>query len=1063
MSANTAIAPAGQRIYRRGYGFRACCDSVSGHYLYMMFRRSLLAFLAALSTFVIAAGDQASALTTPVVLIVVDLNSGTPTIHTRTAANETEAAALKSSLEETPGVTVSKRTYLELLDTPPGDPLAASQWSLDAIYATEATAVAGDGAGVKVAVVDSGIAEHADLAGHVVASNDFVGTPGTHFHGTNVAGIIAATANNSIGVRGVAPGVSLLDARVCMDVAAYGCPSDLVAKGILWAVAEHADVINLSLGGDFDEAVAAAVAYALSQNVVVVAAAGNTACRHMLSGYLGGEGPNGNCLSSATSSTWPANLDGVIAVAAIQGDRTRASYSSYGPQITLGAPTDVLSTNFIQYGTFGGTSAAAPHVAAVVALMHATNPTLSPSTVKAMLMRSATAYQPRLKHSTWASCGSYLPDEGYWESCTGLTDTAVPQRQLGGVGFLNALGAVTEAKNSINSTWTPIVNSTPDGVTVSFPATPGATSYDVFIDSDAVVQTTSTMVTVSGLTLGASYAVSVRANTQNPVMSSPVLGAPALAPLHAPVIQRADSNFYGATQLRVTDASNTALAGGMEIRRVSSTASWSCWHPAGGATFQCESMHVSNTTDSYHARYVTRYGGYGAWSQPFSFNSVYNATLATPVVSVTALASSYLVDVTPVPGAARYMFTAGSNWAHVSATGSVLRNAGNEVHCVLEEHLRCEVAADAGVVYQVRVAAARDTNPDSSVMSAYSPTKRVVVSASAPAFSNIHGSLTSSSVYRLRWDSDAVRTLTNNVGFDVYSSFGSGMGSSQDADGWYTDIPVDSRTPDTFDVTIVAWRWSEPSGYPAWLTLGQQTSATLAVTPLSAPSGLVCQVRTTLLGCSFDSDPGMPSTLRYAYEVRRADNTVLHSGASTGAFARIEVQNISSEAVMVALRVEETRLWARQSAWSLATIMSLDPQTPTSPPPASSSPDTPAVTPSPIAPSPEAPSPETPTSTPAGNYSSVEPAPDVAAPVVVVPDTVRTKVKGRSVTVKWSKAPRNTTRILVLRDRRQVASLSAKATAITLRNLTKGRHSVTVVFVKKSGSHSTAGATVVVR
>ena len=1024
----------------------------------MMFRRSLLAFLAALSTIVVTAGGPASALTGPVVLIIVDTSSETPSIYTRTADSEAEAAAVETSLEETPGVTVSKRTYLELFDTPPGDPLAPSQWSLDAIHATEAAAVAGDGTGVRVAVVDTGIADHADLAGHVVASNDFVGTPGTHFHGTNVAGIIAATANNGIGVRGVAPGVSLLDARVCMDVSAYGCPSDLVAKGILWAVTERADIINLSLGGDYDEAVAAAVAYALSQNVVVVAASGNTACRHMLSGYLGGEGPNGNCLSSSSSSNWPANLDGVIAVAAIHGDGTRASYSSYGPQIALGAPTDVLSTNFIQYGTFGGTSAAAPHVAAVAGLMRATNPTLNPSAVKAMLMRSATSYQTLLKHSTWERCGAYLPAEGYWESCTGLSDTAVAQRQLGGAGFLNALDAVMEAKKSINSTWTPIVNSTPDGVSVSFPAVAGATSYDVFIDAGIVANTTSTSATISGLTVGASYAVSVRANTQNPVMSTPVLGAPALAPLDAPVIQRADSNFYGATQLRVTAASNTALAGGMEITRLSSASSWSCWHPTGGVIFQCESMYVTNTTDSYRARYVTRYGGYGAWSQPFSFNSVYNATLDTPVVSVTALASSYLVDIAPVPGAARYMFTAGSNWAHVSATGGVLRNAGNEVRCVFETHLRCEVAADAGVVYQVRVAAARDTNPDSGVMSPYSPTKRVVVSASTPTFSNLHGSLVSSSVYRLRWDSASARTPTENVGFDVYSSFGSGMGANRDSDGWYADIPVDSRTPATFDATVVAWRWSEPPGYPAWFTLGQQTSATLAVAPMSAPSELVCQVRTAVLGCSFTSDPGMTSTLRYAYEVRRADNTVLLSGVSTWAFARIEVRNVGPDAVTLALRIEETRVWGRQSAWSLATIISLDPPTPSSPPPSVGPPDAPAATPSP-----EGPSLETPTSTPADDSPSVAPTPAALTPVVVVPDAVRTTVKGRSVTVKWSKAPRGTTRIIVLRDRRQVASLSAKATAVTLRNLTKGRHSVTIVFVKKTGSRSTSGTTVAIR
>jgi subtilisin family serine protease len=1020
----------------------------------MMFRRSLLVLLGAISSVVATQGTEASAGSQPVVLIVIDSRAETPDVYTRTAGSEAEALSIETSLEQTPGVSVSRRTYLELLDAPPTDPLASSQWALPAIDAAEANALVGDGSGVKVAVVDTGIADHADLAGRVIASEDFVGTPGTHFHGTNVAGIIAATANNGIGVRGVAPGVSLLDARVCMDVSAYGCPSDLVAKGIIWAVAEHADVINLSLGGDFDEAIAAAVAYAISQNVVVVAAAGNTACRHMLSGYQGGEGPNGNCLSTATSSTWPANLDGVIAVGAILSDGTRASYSSYGPQITIGAPTDVLSTNFIQYGTFGGTSAAAPHVAAVAALMHAANPVLTPSAVKAMLMRSATAYQTPLKHQTWESCGSYLPSQGYWDSCTGLSDSAVPTRQLGGAGFLNALGAVTEAKNSTLSSWAPVVNPTTDGVTVSFSPVAGATSYDVFVDGAVAARTTATTTSITGLTLGASYAISVRANRQTSILSTPVLGAPALTPLSAPVLQRADSNFYGGTNIRVTAASNTSLAGGLEVSKIGTTSTWSCWHPSGDVIFQCETMYITNTTDQYRARYVTRYGAFGEWSQPFTFNSAYNATLATPAVAVTALSGSYLVDITPVVGAVRYVFTAGLNWAHVSSTGAVLRNSGNDVTCTLEAHLLCEVSAEPGVVYQVSAAAARDLSPDSGVGSSYSPTRRVVVSSNTPQFSNVRGSMISSSVLRVRWDSTAVRTLTENVGFDVYASVGVGVGSSQDADGWYADIPVDARTPDVFDVTVVGWRWSEPVGHPAWLTLGEQRSASLAVAPIAPPTGVMCQLSSTSMGCTFNAALQMTPSLRYGYELRRNDGSVVNAGTAPWGATRIDVPNVLAEAVYLALRVEEAREWGRNSAWALTSIARTDPPTPASPP---------SVTPPPaVTPAPESPSLPS-TTPPSVTPPLVEPAPVTPAPVVVVPDTVRTTVKGRSVAVKWSKAPRGTTRILVLKDKRQVASLPATSTTMTLRNVTTGRHSILIVFVKKSGSRSTSGSSVVVR
>jgi hypothetical protein len=804
--------------------------------------------------------------------------------------------------------------------------------------------------------------------------------------------------------------------------------------------------------------------YALSQDVVVVAAAGNSACRHMLSGYQGGEGPNGNCLAGATSSTWPANLDGVIAVAAITQDGARATYSSYGPQVAIGAPTDVLSTNYIQYGVFGGTSAAAPHVAAVSALMRSVNPLLSPSDVKAMLMRSATPYQTPLKHSTWASCGAYLPAEGYWDSCGGLSESAVPQRQLGGAGFLNAFGAVTEAKNSTTTTWAPVVNPTPDGVTVAFSPIAGATSYDVLIDGEAVLSTTSTTAAISNLTVGASYAVSVRANRQTPVTSRPVLGSPALAALNAPVVQRADSNFYGSTQIRVTSASNIALAGGMEVVKMSSADAWSCWHPTGEVTFQCETMYVTNTSDQYRARYVTRYGAYGAWSEPFRFNSVYNATLDTPVVNVSPSSGSYLVEITPVAGAARYMFTAGSNWAHVSSTGTVLRNAGNEVRCVLEMNLICEVTAVVGVVYQVSVAAARDVNPDNNVSSRYSTTRRVLVSSSTPQFSNLRGSMLSTSVYRLRWDSNAVRSLTENVGFDVFTSLGSGVGSSQDADGWYADISVDSRTPENFDATVVAWRWSEPVGLPAWLTLGQRGSVTSTVTPIAAPTGLLCQTQAASLGCTFESGLEMSSALRYKYELRRADGVVLATGTSTWATARLDVPNVGVDVVTLALRVEETRTWGRSSAWVATTISRPEPPAPTAPPSLTPPSPEPPATDTPSSDAPSVDSPQLPSvSNPTAATPVVAPTPVPSNPVVVVPDTVRSSVKGRSVTVKWSKAPRGTSRILVLRDRRQVASLPASATAVTLKNVTKGRHSVTIVFVKKSGSRSTAGTSVLVR
>src|SRR5215218_3540938 len=132
-----------------------------------------------------------------------------------------------------------------------GDPLRARQWGLDVINADAAHQVTrGDGA--VVAVVDTGVdASHEDLQGRLLAGKDFVDNDDTPQdgagHGTHVSGIVAASADNGIGVDSVAPGARVLPIRVLGD---DGSGSDAdVAKGIDYAIAQKVDVINLSLGG----------------------------------------------------------------------------------------------------------------------------------------------------------------------------------------------------------------------------------------------------------------------------------------------------------------------------------------------------------------------------------------------------------------------------------------------------------------------------------------------------------------------------------------------------------------------------------------------------------------------------------------------------------------------------------------------------------------------------------------------------------------------------------------------------------------------------------------------
>ena len=151
---------------------------------------------------------------------------------------------------------------------------AAKQWRLAELHELAT------GRGVRVAVIDSGIsARHPDLAGQVLLSRNFVdGQNATsELHGTGVAGIIAARADNGIGIAGVAPQSRILGLRACWQVGKSPesptvCDSFSLVKALYFAIEEKSDVINLSLSGPEDRLIHQLIDIGLSRGISVVAA-----------------------------------------------------------------------------------------------------------------------------------------------------------------------------------------------------------------------------------------------------------------------------------------------------------------------------------------------------------------------------------------------------------------------------------------------------------------------------------------------------------------------------------------------------------------------------------------------------------------------------------------------------------------------------------------------------------------------------------------------------------------------------------------------------------------------
>lgn len=280
-----------------------------------------------------------------------------PTLNWRCALLQLPAgadgAALLQRLAQDPRVALAQPlNEFETLSSPTAagynDPYLSLQTGFAAIDAASAQR-ASRGDGVTVALIDTALdPQHPDLLGRTVRSRDFAGhdeLPGER-HGTEVAGIIAASANNGIGIVGVAPGVRLLPLRACWGGGvgqAARCNSFTLARALAAALAEGPDIINLSLAGPRDPLLEKLLAQVLARGIVVV----------------------GALPATGTRDSFPTAVPGVLAVAAAEdGNAAPGVLAAPGRRVLTLAPGG-------GYDYASGSSMAAAHVSGVVALLRA--------------------------------------------------------------------------------------------------------------------------------------------------------------------------------------------------------------------------------------------------------------------------------------------------------------------------------------------------------------------------------------------------------------------------------------------------------------------------------------------------------------------------------------------------------------------------------------------------------------------------------------------------------------------------------------------------------------------
>jgi serine protease len=482
-----------------------------------------------------AAGDALSAATGTQLAVEREMSGDAKVVSFAIEPTSAELQTTVTRIAALPGVaSVEPDLEMHIMLTP-NDTRFSEQWDFGSNSATSAGAniaaawdiTTGSASGV-VAVIDTGIRPHADLAGRVLPGFDFItdattandgggrdndandpgdwcGADTSSWHGTHVAGTIAANGNNATGVAGINWKAKILPIRVLGTCG--GTLSDII-DGIRWSAGlavpgvpanpTPAKVANISLGGTgtCGTAVQSAINDATAAGMLVVVAAGN------------------ENLDASTSV--PANCAKVLTVAATGKNGNRASYSNFGSLVEIAAPgggdTDAGILSTLNAGTKGpgadsyvfykGTSMATPHVAGIASLLYAVDATMTPAKAISIIQTTAAPFKAGGTCST-ALCGP------------GLIDAFAAVKKAGGtvVTPVEKPGAFTITSPASQGTK---ISRTP---TITWSASSNAASYEYCFDKTVngtcngtwTNAGTATSVTLPKLSSSTTYEVQVRA------------------------------------------------------------------------------------------------------------------------------------------------------------------------------------------------------------------------------------------------------------------------------------------------------------------------------------------------------------------------------------------------------------------------------------------------------------------------------------------------------------------------------------------------------------------------